>query len=319
MRTWRVGTFSMGATLIMLGICLLVANWFQLDVTYVMVSWWPIILIVLGVEILLYLIKAKSDKPFLKYDFLSIFFVGVLGTIGIAFSVLQTTGLMERAEELISREHHTFDLPALNHSLDKKINRIVVDTGNNPITVEGITSREISMFGSYEMFTGKKETLIKNVEDYVSLQQKGETVYVNIKEAPATFFGDKTTLAATLLVPQNVKLEVNGHYNEVTIKPRKLLSNWLVDRASSVSVQLQEKSDVLLTVADVQSISGEDEKWKTMPIKTDDNQAVGAVDETIDVENLEMPPIKSATYQVGKGTNHLEVLHADHVSLTNVK
>lgn len=316
MRTWRVGTFSMGLTLLALGVCLLVASLFKFDVTYVMLAWWPFILIVLGAEILLYLFKAKTEKPFLKYDILSIIFIGILGTVGIGFAVLQTTGLMDRAEEMISREHQTFDLPELNYSLNKKVERIVVETGNHPITIEGITSSEIAMFGSYDLHTGKKEGILKKAEDYVSLQQKGETVYVQIKGIPTNFFGDQPQLLATLLVPQNMKLEVNGNYNDITIKPRMLMSNWVIDNASDVSVQLQEESDVLLSVIDAESIRGDEDKWKSTSKKVDGDIASNASRED-KMERTSKP--KSATYQVGKGTNHLEVLRTSRVSLTNVK
>lgn len=321
MRTWRVGTFSMGATLIMLGIFLLVSQWFGFDMIHVMVSWWPIILIVLGGEILLFLIKSKEDKPFLKYDFLSIIFVGLLGTVGIGFAVLQSTGLIDRAEELMSRENKVFDLPELNYSLDQSVSRIVVDTGNYPITVEGITSSEISMFGTYEVFSGKKEQLVAKPEDYVSVLKKGETVYVKIKGASVHYdsFGDRTSLAATLLVPQHVKLEVNGNYNEITVKPRMLMSNWLIDKASNVSVQLQEKSDLLLSATDVQQIKGNQEKWKFQDNQGRKKQIEKDGEETWSEDDGSDSRIKSATYQLGKGTNELQLKNIDHVSLTTVK
>lgn len=321
MRTWRIGTISMGATLIMLGIFLLASQWFGLDMMQVMVSWWPMILIILGIEILFFLIKSKEDKPYLKYDFLSIIFVGLLGTIGIGFAVLQTTGLIERAEELINGENKIFDLPELNYALDQSVKRIVVDTGNHPITVEGMTNSEISLFGTYEIFSGKKDQLVAKPEDYVSVQKKGETVYVRIKGVPVNnnYFGERASLAATLLVPQQIKLEVNGNYNEITVKPRMLMGDWLIDKASSVSVQLQEKSDVLLSAIDVQRITGQQDKWKFQGVQAHEKQSEKDEVETWSEYENGAPRIKTATYQLGKGTNELQLMNIDDVSLTTVK
>ena len=67
MRTWRVGTISMGASLLLLGVFLLLSQIVGWDLTRVMISWWPIILVVLGIEILVYLLLSKSEKPVLKY------------------------------------------------------------------------------------------------------------------------------------------------------------------------------------------------------------------------------------------------------------
>ena len=94
MRTWRVGTFSMGASLVFLGLILFFSRFLDLNLVQVMTSWWPLLLVVLGIEILLYLILSRQEKPLLKYDFLSIFFVGLIGTVDIAFALLSATGNM---------------------------------------------------------------------------------------------------------------------------------------------------------------------------------------------------------------------------------
>lgn len=50
-------------------------------------AWWPVLLIILGAEVLLYLLFSKKEQSFIKYDIFSIFFIGVLGSVGIAFTV----------------------------------------------------------------------------------------------------------------------------------------------------------------------------------------------------------------------------------------
>ena len=112
MRTWRVGTFSMGASLLFLGLFLFFSKFLGLDLVQVMTAWWPLLLVVLGIEILLYLFLSRQEKPVLKYDFLSIFFVGVLGTAGILFAILSTTGIMGKVEDVMAREERSFELPA---------------------------------------------------------------------------------------------------------------------------------------------------------------------------------------------------------------
>src|SRR4051812_33308619 len=93
--SWRVGTFSMGGSLLLLGIFLLLSQLIGIDFAHMLISWWPIIFVVLGLEILLYLFFAKRDNPVLRYDFLSIFFVGIIGMMGIGFTFLSTSGLLD--------------------------------------------------------------------------------------------------------------------------------------------------------------------------------------------------------------------------------
>lgn len=95
MRTWRVGTFSMGLSIIALGCFLLFSVIKGTEVLNSLTAWWPVLLIILGVEILLYLLFSKKEQSFIKYDIFSIFFIGVLGSVGIAFYCLLSTGLLK--------------------------------------------------------------------------------------------------------------------------------------------------------------------------------------------------------------------------------
>jgi hypothetical protein len=111
MRTWRVGTFSMGVSLVFLGLFLFLSRNLGYDLIHVMTAWWPILLVVLGIEILLYFVLSKQEKPVLKYDFLSIFFVGLLGTAGIVLAILSSSGLIGKVEEVMARKELSFELP----------------------------------------------------------------------------------------------------------------------------------------------------------------------------------------------------------------
>jgi len=52
MRKWRVGTISMGILLVATGILLLLGEIKGISGAMLILRWWPVILIVLGVEIL---------------------------------------------------------------------------------------------------------------------------------------------------------------------------------------------------------------------------------------------------------------------------
>ncbi|WP_102272859.1 LiaI-LiaF-like domain-containing protein [Cytobacillus massiliigabonensis] len=308
MRTWRVGTFSMGASLLFLGIFLLLSQFFSMDLMHVMISWWPIILVVLGIEILLFLFLSRQEKPFLKYDFLSIFFVGILGTIGIGFAILSSTGIMDKMDDVLNREERTMDLPALEKQLSKGVQRVVIDTGHYPLTIEGTPTKEVTMFGTYRALLGKKEKLLSNAEEYVSIQEKGDTLYVKVKGLPSETAGpfDRyAEMSATLLIPNDVKLEVNGNDNIITLKPRTLTSDWTIDQASNLSVQLQNSSDVKVTATGVQEFEGNREMWKM----TEEKQGEHPYEE---------PVIKLATFQTGKGNHSLTITNSYQLSFSTV-
>jgi hypothetical protein len=307
MRTWRVGTFSMGAALLFLGIFLLLSQLFGMDITNVMIAWWPVILVVLGIEILVFLFLSRQEKPLLKYDFLSVFFVGVIGTVGIGLSLLSSTGILEKMDDWLNREERTIDLPVFEHQVMNQVKRVVVYTGSHPLTIEGITEKEVMMFGTYRTLTRKNEKLISNVGDYVSVQQKGETLYMSVKDLPNDMVGpfdSIVTLSATILVPNDIELEIVGNDNPINLKPRMLLSDWTVDHVGDLTVQMENTSDVKITAKDVQDFQGNREKWNIV----EENKE----------EAIEETAVKQATFQMGNGGHHLQIMNSYRLSVNMV-
>ncbi|MEH7438875.1 hypothetical protein V7182_15490 [Neobacillus drentensis] len=307
MRTWRVGTFSMGGSLLFLGLFLFFSRFLGYSMVQVMSAWWPILLIVLGIEILLYLFLSRQEKPMLKYDFLSIFFVGLMGTTGIAFAVISSTGLMDKVEELIAREERSFELPAYSYQMDDSIKRVVVRTVGYDMTIEATEEKEVSMFGTYRVQTAKKDKLLKTAEDLISANKRGDTLYLNVKTLPNEVgpFDVHGNIAATLLVPSDVKLEVIGNGNELTLKPRTLANDWNIESASSVMVDVAKNSDLKVAAVGVEDVRGKDGEWK---VSEDTTSSEG-------IENSSV--LKNAVYQAGEGKHRINIVNAYNVSLNS--
>lgn len=302
MKTWRVGTVSMGASLILLGLFLFLSRFFGFDLVHVLTAWWPILLIVLGAEILLYLYFSRQEKPVLKYDLFSIFFVGVLGMFGIMLAILSTTGVIGKVEEVVAREERSFELPAFSYPVNEEIKRVVLRTTGYQMTIEATEAKEVSMFGTYRAQTVKKEKLIKTADDFVSATQKGDTLYVNLKTLPngvGPFYAQQE-VAATILIPNNVKLEVIGNGNQVSLVPRTLESNWSIDNVSSLDIEMNEANNVIIEAVGVNEVGGKDGTWQVTE-KGDPNG----------LEGLE----RNAVYQSGDGKYRIIIINTHYVSL----
>jgi len=302
MRTWRVGTFSMGASLVFLGLFLFFSKFLGLDLVQVMTAWWPLLLVVLGIEILLYLFLSRQEKPVLKYDFLSIFFVGVIGTAGIVFAILSTTGIMGKVEEVMAREERTFELPAFSYPMDNSVKRVVVRTVGHQMTVESTEEKAVSLFGTYRVETAKKAKLLQSPDDIISANQKGDTLYLNMKSLPNEIgpFHANGEVAGTLLVPNDVKLEVIGGDNFLTLKPRSLANDWNIERASSLVVDVDANSNLKVNAVGAQEVGGKDGDWKVSKEKTADGIDNGR---------------KNAVYQAGEGKYHISIADVYEISL----
>jgi len=212
MRVWRVGSISMGISLLLLGVVLLLSQLFHMKSATLLMSWWPIILIVLGGEILVYLLLSKQGKSVVKYDLLSIFFVGCIGIVGIGLTMITTTGILEKVNEWSNIETNMINLPEYEESLGKKINRVVIDTGSHELTIDGSQENDVSIFGTYRAQSIGKKPVIETIGDYLLVKEKDDTLYIQMKEVYnlSQPFQDWADIYATIIVPANIALEVNG-------------------------------------------------------------------------------------------------------------
>lgn len=307
-RTWRVGTFSMGAALLLLGILLFSSKFIGLKLYDVMVSWWPFLLVTLGLEVLLYLFFSRKNNPILKYDILSIFFIGILGTVGIGFAFISTIGIDKKAIEVMNREIYSTDLPAFSQAIGNDVKRIVLELGESPVTVETTTEQEVSMFGTYRSYTSMSKPLLKEASDYLLTNKKGDTLYIKVKGLPynpGPFGHYVDSFAGTILIPASVKLEINGSGNDVTLKPRTLGNNWTINNASHVTVDVQDKSDLLIVANEVTDAQGPEGKWQIKELKPK---------QTAD-EGEETPVLKTATYRSGEGKRQINITNSTDVQL----
>lgn len=301
MRTWRVGTFSMGASLLFLGVFLLLTNILRWDMTTVMISWWPVIFIILGVEVLLYIYFSKQESPYVKYDILSIFFIGIIGIVGIGLTLLQTTGLIEEAVQAMNTETRSLDLPKVEKSIGEEVKRVVVDTNGNGLSIETSPNKQMNLFGTYQVQMTKKEPLFKAATDYLLTETKGDTLYITFKNLPDYSHYDRVnSLSATLIVPQDIKLEVNASGSSLSLKPREFLSNWVVTAASDIDILTTEQANMAIDAQNIQELHGKN--WNLYP--------GGAV------VNEEVDSSRSwGTYTLGEGTQLIKIFDAYSVKV----
>ncbi|QGQ93449.1 hypothetical protein EHS13_00150 [Paenibacillus psychroresistens] len=220
-KRWRVGTLSMGVSLISLGLTLLVSSWQGIIAFDTLIKLWPIIFVLLGCEILLYLFLSRSEKPILHYDVFSIAFVSFLCLCCLLFSLLTSTGLMEEFRYTINSNVATADLPDTKFDVPVGIEKIIVQTADRKLKIDTNSLPEIRLLGIYQKdVTLKSEQPALKSEDVVTTKTIGKTMYVLIKQLPEKrgFERDQPVSSMILVVPQAIPVEVLDAYNNI-IKP----------------------------------------------------------------------------------------------------
>ncbi|CAN7484305.1 hypothetical protein LJR015_004751 [Peribacillus frigoritolerans] len=276
MRTWRVGTISMGISLVGLGLVLLVSQIADMNLTTILLSWWPLLFIILGTEILFYIYLSRKESSFVKYDILSILFVGLLGTTGIVLILLTSSGLMDQVRAAVNSEEKTVNLPGFNQKAGKGIQRVVLDSGPYPLTIESGNDGEVSVFGTYgERVMKDADSLLKKAEDYLLVERNGDTLYISFKDLPiqnGLLDSGTMNLKATLIIPAELAVEIDGQSNDLVLKPRKLLNDWSVKDSGNLSVFLQDNSDIKIDAREAEELEGPENGWKMTEVKQETNE-----------------------------------------------
>lgn len=103
MKTKRVGTVSMALVLIFFGVILLMSQFMMVSAVELFIRFWPVILIILGSEVLYYVYR-NSEEVKIKYDVFSIFMVIFILLVNISIYGLMETGVIDLIRLNVERE-----------------------------------------------------------------------------------------------------------------------------------------------------------------------------------------------------------------------
>lgn len=214
MNKWRVGNISLAIMLILLGILLLFSQIYKSPVLELIATWWPIIIILLGIEVLIFIPLSQKENSPISFDFMSILvifftlFASVfiyaannfmsgkinLSSLGINFNRFETT--VQKNFTIDTKDKKRFEL-------SNPIGDIVLEKGSNN-TLE--INAEIVIKNNDEPLAIKTaDTLIK-VED-------GNTIKVSSQRNSKM----DSHINYRIKMPSNLFVDVKNKYGHVEL------------------------------------------------------------------------------------------------------
>lgn len=281
MRRWRVGSFSMGLSLLMLGVLLFLSQVLEQSIHELFSLWWPCILIVLGLEILVHLVWRKEEQPVLKYDVLSIFFVSVIGSVGILFALLTSTGVWEHIEAAVTEEEKSYELPSAGQSLSEVTKRIVIQSNHLDVNLEGMEGDEWHAFGSYRWYnpgSSQEKAPIEKVDDYLITRQVGDTLFIELLE-PSSFSGlvsSSISLDLTLVVPVDRQVEIRNERGDVDVYIPQTEADWFLE-AQHVRLHLSDPQNMFLTARSNSPLVQGNQPWDDVKMEEEMDLYIGTM------------------------------------------
>ena len=220
MKRWRVGSLSMGIILVASGILLMVSLIIKVSVLNILLTFWPIILICLGLEILLHLFFKKEDgtNVKIKYDVLSVFFIGFVLMISFLFYVASFS------VELLGGRDDTFAILGIKHEdvhIESTVelagaNELVVFAEYMSIKVVHTTDENIRVDYRIATQTNDKEYAISMLENTFRFEN-GERAYMMVNTSVFSNYRriGHPTIDCIIFLPQNSFLDISQYHGRI--------------------------------------------------------------------------------------------------------
>lgn len=251
-RQWRVGSFSMALVLILLGVALLGWRRDPTAVPRVVLNWWPLALVLLGLEVLLAGYFCRQEVPRIKYDFPAIILVFLAGCVSLGLYGLTASGLADRLTRVLAAASFTVELPEARLAVPEGVRKIVVQGqggGWQNLQIRaGSSGGQVAFFGLARVAAASEEEAREQVgKAGLHTYQAGDTLFLQLGEV-ASFRNRGPTsyiTTSTLVLPSDVEVEVTGRSGSaLALAIDELEASWSINNSGPIVVTLSPNARV---------------------------------------------------------------------------
>ncbi|NLY37826.1 MAG: hypothetical protein GX044_00815 [Firmicutes bacterium] len=251
MRQWRVGSFSMGLILVLLGIGLLIDHFSgAASMLEVMLRWWPAVLILLGLEIIAAGALNRNGQFVIKYDFFSMIIVFVFFIFTLGGYVLAESGLLPAIRDGLTAYEQTLSMRKTKIPLNG-IAKVVLSYGDGELELHSTTGEHLEIFGQASLHTPAETTFTAADFGALETHRSGETLYIQLAPLPeqiGLFHYGARQIKRTVLVPADrfLIIEGSGVHENMQLRLDRLEAPWSIHCGGSVQALLSPELDVTL-------------------------------------------------------------------------
>ncbi|WP_040212196.1 LiaF transmembrane domain-containing protein [Clostridium polynesiense] len=238
MRQWKVGSISLGVLLILIGILWIYSSATGISLLSSLFKWWPLILIMLGIEILIYSLMPKNENTKVKFDGVSITFI-VLILLFMAGAQIVNKGIYYGLNFFENEIGSSFKY---NTSFNKEYvfdakgrEKLKINDAVGRVFVESVKDNKITINAVVKFKTDNLDIAKEKSEKVIIIE---DSKVLNIKH-----FMDfpkhevqNVSVDYVIKVPENIALEIHNNYGETNVV--NLSSNInILSYAGKVSVE----------------------------------------------------------------------------------
>jgi hypothetical protein len=318
----------MGLLLLFSGAGLLYAQVNQLTVANAVLKWWPVLFVVLGIEVLVlnYLNKQQENK--IKYDIFSIFIILMIVITGLGIQAASEVGLVKYAQKMINMEQFSLQSPTKEITVDSQIQRIVVAAGNYPsLMIYTAPANSIQYYGTAQVRAQTKEEAQNLIQEKaeISTRQTGNIMYISVNLSPSDrLYG----CSYTLVLPEGLPVEIYRDGAPIQILSGKINSDWLIQGNGGTKINLPSQSDLLITALTTNSnalkgnLNWNKSSEAAMPgqvqVNVNGNEVQAQVKGQGKLEVSDKAENIQAQAKLGSGTHKLTIISADKIMINQL-
>lgn len=266
-RQWRVGTISMGLTLVAMG-ALLLAGKLNLSLLRTL---WPLVLIVLGLEMVLFNLVAnlRGGRVRFTYDGLSIFLVLLLLLVSSGLVALETSGLLDLAHRAFRVSQHYCQGEKKTIPLEAGCRRVELKIAEGDTVLRAYDGSEISLSIVYEGYFISGEEADEYARGQAArVERVGDALSISVPAPSRTLLPNtQVRQEVTVLVPRSVNLEFEQSRGRATVIVGDLEGDWVIGPdLDELGVKLEGVTDlrVQVSIAEWGSLLGNVD-WNRVP------------------------------------------------------
>ena len=221
MRKWRVGTVSMGIMLVAVGLLLLVSELIGLSGAMLILRWWPVILIILGIEILAFIFLSKEDQPKIKFDGLSIFltiFIILVSTGVYATHTFMTSDISNRFFNEVGfyKYESVFDK---SYEIDlANVKRLDIENSHGNVKVEKYEGNSIMIDAVILVKSNAEDTATQIAESIVQISE-GQTATIKTKNEGFLLTNNtQVTVHYFVKVPKRLTYNIKNSFGDIILE-----------------------------------------------------------------------------------------------------
>jgi len=213
MKIKRVGTISMAIVLIAFGVILFLSQVNKFSALNMVLKIWPVILILIGLEVLWYRYASKDEGTVIKYDLFSIFIVLVILFVNIGIFAVSESGLIGKFQSMLLSVNYNMDTAINEYVIDESVNKIIIDDINN-LAIRSTSDNKISGVSKLNVYAASKEEANKlAASDNIRYEKSGNTLYVYSVNNIENNYSYSNTRNLEIFLPENIDVEVTNCYN----------------------------------------------------------------------------------------------------------